>query len=168
MTGQKELYDIFELIYPVGIIIELATNANPKDLFGIGEWEQIKDRFILAAGDSYAVNSTGGSETTTLSTANMPAHTHTRGTMNITGELNYNNSYSGGNVSTTGMLGAFYSSSQPSKEYYLGSRSSGAGWGYIGFDASRTWTGETSSVGEGEAFSNMPPYYVAYLWRRVS
>ena len=61
MTGKKELYDIFELIYPVGIIIELATNANPKDLFGIGEWEQIKDRFILAAGDSYTAGNTGGS-----------------------------------------------------------------------------------------------------------
>lgn len=39
MTGQKELYDIFELIYPIGIIIELATNTNPKDLFGIGKWK---------------------------------------------------------------------------------------------------------------------------------
>jgi len=39
MVGSKELYDIFEVIYPVGIIIELATDANPKDLFGIGEWE---------------------------------------------------------------------------------------------------------------------------------
>lgn len=32
-TTYTELFDLF---YPVGIIIELATNANPKDLFGIG------------------------------------------------------------------------------------------------------------------------------------
>lgn len=99
MVGSKELYDIFEVIYPVGIIIELATDANPKDLFGVGEWEQIKDRFILAAGDDTTAGNTGGSETTTLSTANIPTHTHTRGTMNIVGEFRAHSDYNLKNTS---------------------------------------------------------------------
>ena len=168
MTGQKELYDIFELIYPVGIIIELATNANPKDLFGIGEWEQIKDRFILAAGDSTTAGNTGGSETVTLSTANIPAHAHTRGTMEITGKFRAYSEYNLNNTSYQNYVGGAFSSEE---SYGTSSNLSSGSYDCVRqhyFTASNAWTGETSSVGEGEAFSNMPPYYVAYLWRRVS
>ena len=45
-------------------------------MFG-GTWTQIKDRFILAAGDSYTNGVTGGAATVTLSVNNMPSHTHT-------------------------------------------------------------------------------------------
>ena len=69
---------------PVGSIYLSLTTDNPANLFG-GTWERIKDTFLLAAGDTYALGGTGGASTVMLSTANMPAHTHTRGTMNITG-----------------------------------------------------------------------------------
>lgn len=173
MTGQKELYDIFELIYPVGIIIELATNANPKDLFGIGEWEQIKDRFILAAGDNTTAGNTGGSETTTLSTANMPAHTHTRGTMDITGQfkLGWSDSTGGGIIVAANTQSGAFSSLHSGTAFFYNDPMTSDGTqhhNFIKFQASNAWTGATSSVGSGTAFSNMPPYYVAYLWRRVS
>lgn len=48
----------------------------PAELFG-GTWEQIKDRFLLAAGDSHAAGSTGGEATHTLTKAELPDHTHT-------------------------------------------------------------------------------------------
>jgi hypothetical protein len=37
----------------------------------------LTDRFIIGAGSSYAVNGTGGVSSVTLTTNNMPAHTHT-------------------------------------------------------------------------------------------
>jgi microcystin-dependent protein len=37
----------------------------------------LRDRFIIGAGSSYAVNATGGVSSVTLTTSNMPAHTHT-------------------------------------------------------------------------------------------
>jgi len=37
----------------------------------------LTDRFIIGAGSSYAVNGTGGVASVTLTTSNMPAHTHT-------------------------------------------------------------------------------------------
>jgi len=37
----------------------------------------LTDRFIIGAGSTYAVNGTGGATTVTLTTNNMPAHTHT-------------------------------------------------------------------------------------------
>jgi len=37
----------------------------------------LTDRFIIGAGSTYAVNGTGGSTTATLTSTNLPAHTHT-------------------------------------------------------------------------------------------
>lgn len=65
-----------DLIYPVGSIYMSVNATNPSALFG-GTWEQIKDRFLLAAGDSHAAGRTGGEETHTLTAAELPDHTHT-------------------------------------------------------------------------------------------
>ena len=37
----------------------------------------LTDRFIVGAGSTYAVNGTGGATTATLTSTNLPAHTHT-------------------------------------------------------------------------------------------
>lgn len=61
--------------YPVGSLYMSAEATSPASLFG-GTWEQIKDRFILAAGDTYAAGSTGGEATHTLTVSEMPTHNH--------------------------------------------------------------------------------------------
>lgn len=35
-------------------------------------------------------------------------------------------------------------------------------------NAADNWTGETSSVGEGNSHNNLPPYLSVYLFKRVS
>lgn len=54
--------------------------TSPAEILG-GTWEQIKDRFILAAGDTYASGSTGGEATHTLTVDEMPQHIHSLGYM---------------------------------------------------------------------------------------
>ena len=66
---------LLNLVYPVGSIYLSSKNTNPGTLFG-GTWVQIKDRFILAAGDSYSNGATGGAATVTLTVSNMPSHSH--------------------------------------------------------------------------------------------
>ena len=66
---------LLNLVYPVGSIYWSSNNINPATLFG-GTWAQIKDRFILAAGDSYSNGATGGAATVTLTVSNMPSHSH--------------------------------------------------------------------------------------------
>ena len=49
------------MVYPVGSIYMSVNNTNPATLFGFGTWEQIKDTFLLSAGDTYTAGDTGGS-----------------------------------------------------------------------------------------------------------
>lgn len=63
-------------MYPVGSIYMSMTEINPNELFGFGEWEQIKDTFLLAAGDRYSVGDIGGEAEHVLSINEIPSHAH--------------------------------------------------------------------------------------------
>lgn len=62
--------------YPIGAIYLSVDPTNPSTWFG-GIWEQIKDCFLLSAGNSYAAGTTGGEAYHTLSISEMPSHNHT-------------------------------------------------------------------------------------------
>ena len=62
-------------VYPVGSIYMSTASTSPAELFG-GTWERIKDRFLLAVGDTYTAGSTGGEATHTLTEDEMPTHRH--------------------------------------------------------------------------------------------
>lgn len=77
---------VLEAVYPVGAVYISTTNINPATLFG-GTWTQLKDRFLVGAGDSYTNGNTGGAASTsytpsgsvgnhTLTTAEIPSHAH--------------------------------------------------------------------------------------------
>lgn len=62
-------------IYPIGSIYMSVNSTSPAALFG-GTWEQLKDRFLLGAGDSYAPGTTGGADKVTLEAKHIPKHDH--------------------------------------------------------------------------------------------
>lgn len=62
--------------HPVGSLYWSSSPTDPATLFG-GTWTRIKDRFVLAAGDTYGNGATGGSATVKLTVSNLPAHSHT-------------------------------------------------------------------------------------------
>ena len=82
LTDQKlkwlydKLNDTANAIYPVGSVYISFDSTSPSSLFG-GTWQRLKDTFLLANGDIYAANTTGGSATKTIAVTNMPAHNHT-------------------------------------------------------------------------------------------
>ena len=96
---------------PIGSIImgtgnNFATQAAVQAIYN-GTWEQIKDVFLLAAGDSYIAGSTGGEATHTLTVDEMPKHSHNlpvdknygeassteRDRINLTSGIVYNHGY---------------------------------------------------------------------------
>lgn len=152
------------LTHPVGSYYWSTDSTDPAKLFG-GSWEQVKDKFIYAVGTK-GVNATGGEENHVLTVNETPAHTHTRGTMNITGTVVQNSHY--------GMGGFHGSNALGSGAFYRGNKvNCSCSWqnyddNYaLGFDASKSWTGATSSVGGNASHNNMPPYICAYCWRRI-
>lgn len=210
----KWLYDQMEAtaskLYPVGSVYISFNSTNPQTLFG-GTWVRLKDRFLLASGDTYAANTTGGSVTKTIAVSNLPAHnhtvnangnhshtattstagnhSHTRGSMNITGGFSgVGEKYAG--VPNT-VSGAFYvanTSANPTQGVEI--KNDGDRDDYFGFDASKSWTGSTSTAGNhthtlttnttgshthttnntggGLPLNIMPPYQTVYMWRRTA
>ena len=69
--------NFLEVVYPIGSIYISTIATNPSELFGFGVWERIEDTFLLASGSKYAPGSTGGESEHTLTTEELPEHTHT-------------------------------------------------------------------------------------------
>ena len=86
---------ILNLVYPIGSIYMSANLVSPATLFG-GTWTQIKDTFLLAAGNTYAAGSTGGEAEHVLTVDEMPEHSHGLG------YRNYKNMTTGGTLSIGG------------------------------------------------------------------
>ena len=63
------------ILFPIGYVYISVNNTNPGTIFG-GTWEQIKDTFLLACGDTYANGATGGEATHKLTIDEMPRHNH--------------------------------------------------------------------------------------------
>ena len=141
---------IWDKIYPVGSYYWRDDNTNPATLFG-GTWEQVKDKFILAAGDTYSVGNIGGEATHTLSITEIPAHKHT-GTTDTTGEHTHDSlGYNGGSLLGIGDTDSNNALNCPTS-------SAGAHYHTLNVD----------NTGGGEAHNNMPPYLVAYCWKRTA
>ena len=69
---------VLDLVYPVGSLYMSINSTSPAILFG-GSWAAIENRMIIGASSTYAVGNTGGSATTTISSANLPTHVHSVG-----------------------------------------------------------------------------------------
>lgn len=136
---------LFDIVYPVGSIYMSVSSTSPAILFG-GTWEQIQNRFLLAAGSSYTAGDTGGEAAHTLTELEIPRHTHA---------LRANTSW--------GESEALAPWAQ-----YFGSNilyDVGASGGTI---TSSYYAEVAQPVGSGAAHNNMPPYLTVYIWKRTA
>lgn len=143
-------------MYPIGSIYMSVESTDPTTFIG-GTWERLQDRFLLGTSNTYANGATGGEATHILTIDETPAHTHTRGTMNITGQwkIKGDANNAGVDAPATGS-GAF----SPINETASGSSPGGTGWSCgtgFNFNAASNWTGETSSVGGGPPTTTCRP-----------
>ncbi len=147
--------EVINTVYPVGSIYMSVSSISPETLFG-GTWEQIKDTFLLSCGDSYTAGATGGEASHTLTKSELPAHTH--GSKTLTGKLWNIASQSNVALNASGIV------SLMSQEGH--SVGSDLTTDYDGFKIDATH--EHSSVGNGDAHNNMPPYLAVYMWQRTA
>lgn len=173
---------LLDIIYPIGAIYLSYKNTSPAELLG-GGWTQITGAFLRAANDT----NTAGSDTVTLSTANLPSHTHGNGS--------YSASSAGAHAHmmvprSDGRTAYMYRDSKVApvvagQRRFAADTSqtyTGMGWVYqsdIHMGAaqddtqsagthSHSVSGTSGATGSGSSFSNMPKYQNVYAWRRTS
>ena len=139
---------------PVGMIITTGSPTSPAALYDGTSWTQIKDRFLIGAGGSYALGSTGGSATHTLTVDEMPAHSHGAAISGVGDHMHTVTSVYG-----TGAI-----------SYWDGGGSTSYGTARYTTDSAGSHSHEITlgSTGSGASFSILNPYIAKYMWRRVS
>lgn len=150
--------DVPNKIYPIGSIYISVNSTNPSELFG-GTWEQIQDTFLLASGTTYTNGSTGGEATHTLTTNEMPSHTH------VQNAHSHNPSSKGANwvPNTQSVTRSRFSTSSGNK--YIPATESMEHWVWGGTSST---TATNQNTGGGQAHNNMPPYLAVYMWQRIA
>ena len=162
---------VCDMIYPVGSLYMSTDSTSPASRFG-GTWEQIKDKFLLSAGDTYTAGVTGGSATKNIQ------HKHTTGSHKLiesefpqrTGYFDIRKWYTGsiivgtsGKFSTLGYQG-------------INANPSVADSGNAGkaeriryqFGSNGTHShGDTGNAGSTTQ-DIMPPYLTVYVWKRTA
>lgn len=93
----------------------------------------------------------------------MPSHSHTRGTMNITGGINCPYVCFSANHGT----GALKTGASNTPHY--GANNAAAGYSSIlNFNAADSWSGSTSEKGNSVAHNNLQPYLSVFIWKRTA
>lgn len=132
---------VLDIFYPIGTIYHTTSASFDPSVKWGGTWERIKERFLLAAGAMYAGGSTGGEATHTLTTQEIPSHTH----------LMYVNNDASSSAWT------------PSIGTYLIKPD------YV-TTSTKNYNAKLAqdSTGSGQAHNNMPPYLAVYIWKRTA
>jgi hypothetical protein len=147
--------------YPVGSIYLGTLSTNPNTLFGFGTWVAFgSGRMLISQDATYPAGTTGGAATTTLITANLPAHNHSA-TTTITDP--------GHNHSTTWSdINDFNSGGNPpgaeaAPDDIQGTFSITSNNNTTGITASTT----IGNTGSGTAATTISPYIAVYMWNRT-
>ena len=142
---------------PSGVIVlwSGAANAIPTGWAlcnGSGTTPDLRNRFVIGAGNSYNVNDTGGESTKLLGTANLPSHTHTSGSLSATGG-NHNHQYVDQYVVIKNGYRPWPANNNDCAARNVDTSGSGS--------HSHTVSGNTGDQGGtmGQSFSILPPYY---------
>ena len=81
-AGDDSRFVTLSTIYPVGSIYMSVVSTSPATLFGMGTWSALAGRFLVGLDSGQtefdAAEETGGEKTHTLTSSEMPAHTHTQ------------------------------------------------------------------------------------------
>ena len=134
--------NILQSVYPIGAIYISVNSTSPAELFS-GTWEQIKDSFLLAAGDTYTAGSTGGEAQHKLTVDEMPNHGHPFRRQKW-------HSVDAGKSPTSDSI---YSWEGEHEE---------------NLTLSYSYAGAVDVVGGSKPHNNMPPYLTVYMWKRVA
>ena len=153
-TAELNLLSGQTSLVPAGVIVMWSGSiaSIPSGWFlcdGANSTPDLRDRFIVGAGGAYAVAATGGADSVTLTTAQMPSHTHTATVTDPGHTHTYDNAFVLDVTRSTG-------GGQTSQNERTRTTNSAV----TGISVSN------SSTGGGASHENRPPYYaLAYIMK---
>jgi hypothetical protein len=144
------VFAAMQALYPVGSIYSNASvSTNPATLFGFGTWTAIAGKTVIGLDSGDATFNTAGA-TGGAKDAIIPSHTHTA-TVTDPGHSHQYKTYGLGNNGLTG------------------NANTNSDWGYTQTDTKTTNISvSNSSTGVSATNANLPPYVVAYVWKRTA
>ena len=140
--------------YPVGSLYMSVNSTDPTNFFG-GTWEQIEDRFLLAAGSTYTAGTTGGS-----ADAVIVSHNHNIQSRHTAEDGNHRHE-----------LPTVFSAGSGSSNAYVASTNRYATTLMTHNDGVHDHlipAHSTDSKGVSGTGKNMPPYLTVYVWKRTA
>lgn len=143
---------VLDLVYPVGSIYMSVNATSPSTLFG-GTWEQIQGRFLLGMSSSYPAGSQGGEAEHTLTSHEIPSHSH----------------YVGQPGNTYRVLPSGLATEDPNGLYTTELTSPGSRY----LKPSQTQLDYLTAsylvdTPHDLPYNNMPPYLAVYMWKRTA
>jgi microcystin-dependent protein len=168
----NNLRNVANVIYPIGSIYMSVNSTNPGTLFG-GTWTAWSQGRVPVgvnnSGTFQTVESTGGSETVTLTTAQMPNHNHTQVSHTHTDHIGH---FGGAeeNANSPPYDGCF---TRNTTAWNVGNApgSSGRTTNLIGVYFTATHSSAVPMIsykGDGESHNNLPPYITCYFFKRTA
>lgn len=125
---------------------------------GSNSTPDLRDRFVVGAGSTYAVDATGGADTVTLSEANMPAHNHSATSTSTSTVTDPGHSHNYTGVIPSSGEGNSYRTSVPSTKTTTAATT--------GITVQTTTVTSIGNTGSGTAFDIIPKYYaLAYIMK---
>ena len=131
-----------------------AANAIPSGWYlcdGNNGTPNLKNRFVVGAGDSYNVGVTGGFDSVSLFESQIPSHSH--GVSLTTGSDSHTHSYNSANHPTSGGPEQNQSGGPEDRTTFNVGKTTGSD------SHSHSVSGNTGGTGGGGAHENRPPYY---------
>lgn len=145
--------------FPVNSLYISLGNENPSSLWLGTTWQKQENRFLLGAGSSYNLGSTGGSNSISLSASNMPRHRHRVDQTSASVPPHAHNVK--GMAGWAGDTGYITMQSKMTMQGIVSTESAGGG-------STGSFAPYTDYQGNGQSFSIMPPYLAVNIWKRTS
>lgn len=173
--------------YKIGDVYVTTKTDNPANIWSGTSWQKIEGRFLKATKSGERTKTIGGSNSKTLSVANIPSHNHSINivangnhshsqaphvhtqpphshtlSVELVGEKGYKltQSVSNGNAEREGIL--------TWNTNVAGGENTGVAQPAIHANGNHTHSASIGSTGSGSAFDVTPAYYAVNMWLRIS
>ena len=145
--------NLLEVLYPVGSLYLSTVNVSPAEKIG-GTWTQITDATLRGAATSGYI----GSDTHTITTSEMPAHTHSAST--ASGGNHRHELYVKGDASGGTTAQRVFPSAEGGGEWKWSSAVQNTG--------AHSHTITIGNTGSGSAMSILQRSYNCFVWERTA